>query len=576
MYPFDMSRREFLGAAAIGGASVGIGDEPLRERAATTAARRPRGEWLQVGEDALLEIVTAAEGALFYEFTVEGTVSKAFGGDAAAELRNDDLDERRSGLVAVAGESGNGEGDAYRLSGSVVDFEYNDGAAPAFEVLLDGRDVTDRVTSFDTPDAELGRDLFEVRTGGGGTLEYEVVADGRITKAFDRGGNSAEVEDDVDRFRDGAWGVLGATGDGDGDAFYLYGPIIEFEHKADGAPPFTLLLNGRDVTDRLLAGERVGDDGGTGEDGTDADETDSEQDEEETARQLDAWIDPSCYYATVEAESYDEVRLEMSDGSVPTFSGDYAGERVFGFAGSGQTDEDAETFGAYHGWIREVVVLDGDARASATHDRRGCVDVEFGCEAATLSHPTDVNVDVNAYFADGTTKGYDGGFGNELRVVSPGRVLDRLSFDTPNEVVVRNPNSPCGPGEHATRFSDDCTEVTVGAAEFGSLPRTFQFADLAFADGSERRVGERGGDPAYAAPVTFAGTGENEGKAIENVRISADGGDVSFNVVNAADCVATAGTPTEEPTDSPTTGATDTPEATPTDAPSGTPTDGPE
>jgi len=234
-----------------------------------------------------------------------------------------------------------------------------------------------------------------------------------------------------------------------------------------------------------------------------------------------------CYVARVEAEAYDTVELTFADGTTETFDDGYSGPTEFGFRGDGRISEDAATaVDEFYGPIVELTVTAGDATEMVERDG-DCVfdDLEFDCDELRHGRADDVRI----AFADSSFKMWDPPVDpDQNRFGSPGRVIETVTEESA-DIRVENPDLNCDPGEYATVF--DCTEVTVGDAEFTADPE-FDRATLNFADGSTQAFGELADGPNFTAPETFAGTDDHEGKEIESVHIDIQGGDVFFNLAN--------------------------------------------
>ncbi|MBV0926251.1 VWA domain-containing protein [Halomicroarcula limicola] len=92
-------------------------------------------------------ISTDQDAELRYEFRVDGEVERAELSDSVTSIDedNDAITENGDGTTTVTGETGNGEGDAYTVTGDIISFEKTDGDS-SFRLELDGEDVTDELT----------------------------------------------------------------------------------------------------------------------------------------------------------------------------------------------------------------------------------------------------------------------------------------------------------------------------------------------------------------------------------------------------------------------------------------------
>ena len=124
------SDREYL--------AVGYGRE-----GASTDGLLSRFEAADLGDDGgadderLFEIVATERGEVRYELTVDGEVEPARVNDRIKAEDDDRIEENDDGTVTVTGTTGNpGYGDAFRVTGDIVDFESSGGVD--FFVRLDG------------------------------------------------------------------------------------------------------------------------------------------------------------------------------------------------------------------------------------------------------------------------------------------------------------------------------------------------------------------------------------------------------------------------------------------------------
>jgi len=105
------------------------------------------------GTDATLVVRSLREDADFsYEFVVEGSAEPHATDDLSADSE-DTVTENDDGTVTVTGSTGDAAGDAFLVSGEIVEFRLT-GAGSGYELVFDGEDVTDTLTA----DGESGSD----------------------------------------------------------------------------------------------------------------------------------------------------------------------------------------------------------------------------------------------------------------------------------------------------------------------------------------------------------------------------------------------------------------------------------
>jgi len=218
----EFGRRSFLrlgaGAAAAGALFAG-------EVAAAPTTRH-------------LEIVSTSETsetgtlAVKYEFTATGEIVPDTGNGRNSAEGNDAVVQNDDGTWTATGTTGNGFGDAYTVSGRVVDFS----ATGSCDLYLDGTVVTvDELVS------EYEHAIEVLTTEDPSELDYTFTTTGEIAPDYDNGENSASGNDSVAQNDDGTWTADGYTGNGYGDAYYFdgeltdFGPVEEFaEVRIDG------------------------------------------------------------------------------------------------------------------------------------------------------------------------------------------------------------------------------------------------------------------------------------------------------------------------------------------------------
>lgn len=98
----------------------------------------------QPTESALFEIIsTSPDFHVWYSFTVDGTVERAAGRDGVTSIdeANDSITTLSDGTILVEGKTGLTKGDAYLISGAIVNFSQTDGQS-GYRLYLDGVEVT--------------------------------------------------------------------------------------------------------------------------------------------------------------------------------------------------------------------------------------------------------------------------------------------------------------------------------------------------------------------------------------------------------------------------------------------------
>lgn len=127
-----------------------------RTRGRTTARQLPSNH---------LVVMMVSNGRISYEFTVDGSVSKSrHEGEEIEHIQaeaNDQIQQNADGTVTVTGETGNWHGDAFQITGEIVDFTVIDHSGP-FRIVQNGEDVTEQVLNGGGGDENGGEN------GGGG------------------------------------------------------------------------------------------------------------------------------------------------------------------------------------------------------------------------------------------------------------------------------------------------------------------------------------------------------------------------------------------------------------------------
>lgn len=242
---------------------------------------------------------------------------------------------------------------------------------------------------------------------------------------------------------------------------------------------------------------------------------------------FDPTLSLDCYYLSVDADRYQRVDLQFTDGTTTTFRGEYSGRTAFGFSGDGRLDADSETtIETFRGPIERAAVTSREHTKTVERDGP-CVydDLAFDCDSIRYSQGTDVRME----FVDGSFKQWDPPAAGQQWFGSPGRVVAAVTEESV-DVTVENPSPECSPGAIATVFDHDT--VTIGAREFADEP-TFESVTLVFVDGSAQTFGTPGSGPQFSAPKTFAGRGAAVGRQIAEIIVLQQGGDIVFRLVNS-------------------------------------------
>jgi len=170
-------------------------------------------------------------------------------------------DRERRRTVTVTGSTGDAAGDAFLVTGEIVEFSI-DGVDSGYELTFDGEDVTERLTGSDGQAAGTGVSgtdaPFVVRSPRGRRLQLRVRRRGLRRTARDRRPLRRQ-RGHRDRERRRTVTVTGSTGDAAGDAFLVSGEIVEFRLTGAGSG-YELVFDGEDVTDTLTADGESGSD----------------------------------------------------------------------------------------------------------------------------------------------------------------------------------------------------------------------------------------------------------------------------------------------------------------------------
>ena len=170
-----------------------------------------------------------------YELTATGEIVPDTDNGRNSAERNDSVTENDDGTWTATGTTGNGFGDAYTVTGRVVEFT----AEGSYELYLDGT----AVAAEDLVSDAQRRTLEVLTTEDPSELDYTITTTGEITPNEDAGDDAAEGNDSVTENDDGTWTADGYTGNGYGDTYYFtgelvgFGPVRDFaEVRVDGEP----------------------------------------------------------------------------------------------------------------------------------------------------------------------------------------------------------------------------------------------------------------------------------------------------------------------------------------------------
>ncbi|MFC7177451.1 hypothetical protein [Halosegnis marinus] len=177
-----------------------------------------------------LFVVEAADGGpkFSYEFAGTGTVTPVLDGSTLEADGNDDITTKEDGTYAVAGVTGNGYGDSFRVDGDIDSFTSTT-AAENYTLLLAGDETTaGELVATDAGDEPTTSRLAVEAVENGPRFEYEFVASGPVAPVEDAGTLKAEGNDTIVENDDGTYTVTGVTGNGYGDSFDVTGAVTAF------------------------------------------------------------------------------------------------------------------------------------------------------------------------------------------------------------------------------------------------------------------------------------------------------------------------------------------------------------
>lgn len=251
-------------------------------------------------------------------------------------------------------------------------------------------------------------------------------------------------------------------------------------------------------------------------------------------------------YVDVRGDDVETVTLTMKDGTTLEFDGSL---QRYGYNRSAP-----EPIEGWHGTIEQVEATNGEESKIRLNPYYR-LDLEVGCS----TYQTAEDVSSLRMFYENATKTYDPPQGSDGRQPatygSPGRSLQEV-VKLDNETCVTREGGCSPPDSRGVTF--DCTSVTVHPDEFVDVDPACYGVELTFADGSTEQVASAGErrDP----PVTFEGSGENEGKVIQSIGFSYDAYGVGwfhYENPNAGSCDPAAATTGSDGTENDTVDQTD-------------------
>ncbi|WP_167837474.1 hypothetical protein [Halosimplex halophilum] len=220
----------------------------------THYVRNPAAERYLLGkathQERLVEVMGATEGAVDYEFTVDGPVRAVTLSDRreASPGGNDAIASGEDGTT-VSGTTGNpGYSDVYAVGGPITGFSQTGGDG---DYVL--REAEWRAVETTAP----ATDLLAVVATEDGDVDYEFTVEGTVRKVTNCGPKrSAGDNDEVVENDDGTVTVSGFTGNtGYGDTYAVTGDVTDFA-RTGGEAAFRIDYNGRELTpEELLAGD---------------------------------------------------------------------------------------------------------------------------------------------------------------------------------------------------------------------------------------------------------------------------------------------------------------------------------
>ncbi|ELZ28780.1 hypothetical protein C475_04061 [Halosimplex carlsbadense 2-9-1] len=216
----------------------------------THYVRNPAAEQYLLGKDTcqerLIEVMGATEGAVDYEFTVEGPVRAVTLSDGrGASPGGNDAVSTSGDATTVSGSTGNpGYSDVYAVGGPITDFAQTGGDGDYVRREAEWRVVEDTAPA---------TDLLAVVATEQGEVAYEFTVDGTVRPIGNVGPKrSAAGNDEVTDNGDATVTVSGFTGNaGYGDTYAVTGDVTDFT-RTGGDAAVRIDYNGHERTPEEL------------------------------------------------------------------------------------------------------------------------------------------------------------------------------------------------------------------------------------------------------------------------------------------------------------------------------------
>jgi hypothetical protein len=237
----------------------------------------------------------------------------------------------------------------------------------------------------------------------------------------------------------------------------------------------------------------------------------------------------------------DTVTVYTADGSVFEFDGRAENERDQGKAFDvGYTRSDSRgKISGWHGLVERVEATKGDKTVSRDNDAESSLEVSCTLWKTPDYPPTEFTV-----ISDGATKhhwnrGEQDLSEDQRQYGSKGRRLQTVVEHNPEgEMRVDFGDRGCYPEERKSCYFE-CTSVTVEREELNQGEDRIEDVQLRFADGTyENPEGDadEADNGAFELPVTLEGSGENEGKIIENLHFKVPHGEYYYRNLDVEEC----------------------------------------
>jgi len=212
-----------------------------------------------VGDGTTLRVLSTADNEFEYEITIDGTAEPTETDTEAAD--SDDTVERNGdGTVTIAGSTGSNAGDAFEITGEILDVEVS-GVEDGYRFVFGGEDVTETVaptgetsvdsTADDATEEESSGDaepsILRVLSTADNEFEYEITVEGTAVPT-ETDTEAADSDDTVERNDDGTVTIAGSTGSNAGDAFEITGEILDVEISGVESG-YAVLLDGAVIVD---------------------------------------------------------------------------------------------------------------------------------------------------------------------------------------------------------------------------------------------------------------------------------------------------------------------------------------